>query len=134
MRERWARTLAFLTGFLVLLLSGAFAAIQNPAATPGGGSGTAAPAVAADLERGKAVYDQQGCARCHSVAGKGSPRSPLDGVGSRLDRAELHDWIVAAPAVQDDLSPRAVSAKQGYAKLPEADLEALIDYLASLTK
>lgn len=132
MREHWARTLAFLTGLLVLLLSAAFAAIQNPAATADGASGSPPASATADAERGKAVYEDQGCARCHSIAGKGSPRSPLDGVGSRLDRAELHDWIVAAEAVQDELSPRAVSAKQGYAKLPAEDLEALIEYLRSL--
>ena len=33
MRKRWARWLALLTGMIVVLISAAFAAIQNPAAT-----------------------------------------------------------------------------------------------------
>ena len=135
MRERWARLLAFTTGRLVLLLSAAFAAIQNPAATPA----EAEPAAAADaasserLARGRAVLEANDCLRCHSIAGAGSPRSPLDGVGARVPRAELHDWVIASDAVKDELSPRAATAKAAYRELPAEDMEALLDYLASLT-
>ncbi|HEY5613551.1 MAG TPA: hypothetical protein VIK70_08160, partial [Lysobacter sp.] len=58
--------------------------------------------------------------------------SPLDGVGSRLSRDELHDWVVASHTVRQDLSPRAIAAKQRYAALPAADMAALLSYLASL--
>jgi len=134
MRERWARALAIGTAATVLLLSAAFAAVMNsPAGDP------AAPAAVAaskpdpeQISRGQAVYDENHCARCHSIDGKGSPRSPLDGVGSRLGREELHDWVVAADSVQDELSPRAITAKQRYVELPEDQMNALLDYLASL--
>jgi len=78
------------------------------------------------------VFDAQGCARCHSIAGQGSPRSPLDGVGAALSREELRHWVIGADAIKDDLSPRALTAKQDYAALPAGDLDALIEYLASL--
>lgn len=136
MRERWARLLAFTTGLLVLLLSAAFAAIQNPAATPAEAEPVAATAAPSPerLARGRAVLEANDCLRCHSIAGEGSPRSPLDGVGARVPRAELHDWVVASDAVRDDLSPRAVTAKAAYLGLPAEDMEALLDYLASLTE
>ena len=159
MREQWARGLALATGLLVLVLSAAFAVIVNrsdrmpaddrkpvadavppPAAVAivgahadaAAGAGNGADPAAQLVARGQAVFTQQDCARCHSVAGKGSPRSPLDGVGSRLSRDELHDWVVASETVRQDLSPRAISAKQRYATLPAADMAALLSYLASL--
>ncbi len=134
MRERWARALAIATGVMVLLLSAAIAAVIN---TPSDEPAAAVVAVASEpdplqITKGQAVYDENGCARCHSVAGKGSPRSPLDGVGSRLSRAETHDWVTGAESVQEELSPRAVNAKQRYTKLVEEQMAALLDYLGSL--
>lgn len=130
MRERWAIGLAILTGVLVLLASAVFAAIQNPAAD-GSTAGTE-PTAAVNVERGRAVYEANSCARCHQVAGKGSPRSPLDGVGGRLSRDELQQWVTGDDAVADDLSQRALVAKRAYRALSEDDLTALLDYLASL--
>lgn len=139
MRERWARRLALFTCLLVLGLTAAFAASRNldrPAArteaadaSSGGDQGVDT----ARIEQGRAVYAAQGCAGCHSIAGEGSPRSPLDGVGGQLDRAQLHDWIVGGDSIAEDLSPRALRTKQGYRDLDPEQLEALIDYLASLT-
>ncbi|HSM61292.1 MAG TPA: cytochrome c [Longimicrobiales bacterium] len=84
------------------------------------------------VERGHRVYDASGCSLCHAVAGRGNPRNPLDGVGTRRDREGLRAWIVAEAAVADSLSPSALRRKRSYGSLPEEDLEALIDYLASL--
>lgn len=145
MRERWARWLAATTGVLVLLAAGLFALLQNPpraatdavaepaprASAPGSEPGVAPrPPVPADA--GRAVFQAQHCTRCHAVAGQGNPRSPLDDVGARLTRAQLRDWVLAAEAVQDDLSRRAIEAKSAYATLPAAELEALLDYLQTL--
>lgn len=130
MRELWARILAVTTGVLIVLLSAAFAAIQNPAA-----DATTAAAAPTDPPRqaeGRAVYDAQDCARCHSIAGRGSPRSPLDGVGARLSREEIRQWITGADEVRDDLSPRALSAKRAFQKLPADELDALVMYLEGL--
>jgi len=136
MRERWARWLAAFTGVLVLLLSAGFALWQNrdgEVAVPGDAIVTAAPAIdTAQAQRGRAVYDEQGCARCHSIAGKGSPRSVLDGVASRLDRQALRHFVTADPAVADALAARVRASKEDYATLPASQLEALLDYLQTL--
>jgi len=141
MRERWARLLALLTGAAVLLLAVGFALVQNRTRPPPA-MAEPPPVVVANGVRaanevqaavaGRSVFDEQRCARCHSIAGQGNPRSPLDGVGSRLSREEIRQWIVADDAIKDDLSPRALSAKQTYAALPAAQLDALVDYLQGL--
>ena len=126
MPERWAIGLALLTGVLGILASVAVAAVQNPPAGP------AETTASADSDRGRAVLEAQDCQRCHAVAGQGSPRSPIDGVGGRYTRDELRDWVTGAEAVVEELSPRALQAKQVYAKLPADELDALLDYLESL--
>lgn len=132
MRELWARRIAAITGLMVVLLSAAFAAVQNPPA------GTPLVAIAADgadaalLARGREALVANDCLMCHSIAGEGSPRSPLDGVGSRLSETEILHFAIADESVQDDLSPRAIKAKRDYAELPQEDLKAMAAYLASL--
>ena len=64
--------------------------------------------------------------------GKGSPRSPLDGIGERLSAEEIRKWIIAAPELEDELSGRVFRTKQAYGKLPEAELSALVAYLQML--
>jgi mono/diheme cytochrome c family protein len=138
MREHWARLLALLTGALVVLLSAGFAVVQNPP----GRAPVAIPAAlvpepditgsAALADRGRQLFDDQGCVRCHSVAGHGSPRSPLDGVGARLDRDEIRHWIVGDDAVSEDLAPRVLAAKKPYQSLPEEELDALVAWLQQL--
>ena len=134
MRERLARGVAFLAAALLVLLALAFARVQNPAPrAPGAG----AAAVPADMRRvlveaGRAVYQAQGCARCHSIAGSGNPRYPLDGVGARLGSADLRDRIVGAGELEHRLPAGVLRAKQAYRKLPRRDLDALVAFLETL--
>ncbi len=139
MRERWARWLAALTGAMVLLLSLGFARLQNPvgdavaaADPPAAAASPAAPAGDPRVAAGKRVFDAQNCARCHSVAGVGSPRSPLDGVGATLGPVELLHYATGHAAIAEDLSPRVLKEKQVYQSLPKEDLDALVAYLQSL--
>mgnify|MGYP001809725156 CR=1 FL=1 len=132
MRELWARRLAAITGLMVVLLSAAFAAVQNPPAGAPPVAVAADGAAAALLARGRAVLEANDCLMCHSIAGEGSPRSPLDGVGSRLSETEILHFAIADESVQDELSPRAIKAKRDYAELPQEDLQAMTAYLASL--
>ncbi len=137
MRERWSKILTAVTGALVLLLAYAVADLRNPseraAASPAPPpQAAAAPAPAEDASQassGKEIYSREGCARCHSIAGEGSPRSPLDGVGERLLAEEIRKWIIAAPELEDELSGRVFRTKQAYGKLPEPELAALVAYL-----
>lgn len=134
MRKLWARRLALFTGALVLMLSAAFAAVLNPEPVEASAATAASGAPPeAGLATGRKVFEKQGCMQCHSIAGEGSPRSPLDGVGSRLPVAEIRQFVIADPDVEDDLSPRVVKAKRVYAELPEAELQALVDYLSTLS-
>ena len=136
MRERWSKVLTVLTGAFALLLAYTVADLRNPAeraaASPPPPQAADAPAAAPDQAQGRAgkeIYGREGCARCHSIAGEGSPRSPLDGVGERLSAEEIRKWIVASPELEDELSGRVFRAKQAYGKLPEAELAALVAYL-----
>jgi mono/diheme cytochrome c family protein len=119
-----ARLLVVLTGVLIVLLAVAFAAIRNtPGAAVAGSAVTAASPVdspAASGARGRAVYEAQRCASCHSIAGHGNTRSPLDGVGRRLSAGEIRSWITQPPA----------GIPHRY-RLPDVDVDALVAYLAA---
>ena len=93
------------------------------------GTGVAA---AADAARGEAVYAEQKCALCHSIAGKGNARGSLDGVGTKLSADDIKQWIV---------NPREMTAKtradrkppmKAYPNLSAADIDALVAYLQTL--
>lgn len=94
----------------------------------------AAPALAQDakIEKGMKVYEAQKCAVCHAIAGKGNPKSPLDGVGSKLSPADLKTWIVDPKTMIE--KTKAKPGMRAYPKLPAEDLDALVAYLASLKK
>jgi mono/diheme cytochrome c family protein len=88
---------------------------------------------AQDAAKGEQVYAAQKCSMCHMVAGKGNKLSPLDGVGAKLKAEEIREWIVAPDAA----AAKAKSTKKPlmpktYAKLPPADIDALVAYLQSL--
>jgi mono/diheme cytochrome c family protein len=142
MREKLARFIALLTGQLVLLLAIAFAVIQNPSENPDATeSRKPAPpsscikSIVPDpghIDAGNQIYQQQLCARCHSIAGEGNPRNPLDGVGARRTADELRDWIIGADVLQGTLPERAFTVKQAYGELSGGDLDALVTYMQSL--
>lgn len=133
MRERLALGLAALSGVLVVMMAVGFALLQTdrPVREPVAAA-PEEPEAEPRLAEGRAVYDAQDCARCHSIEGRGNPRAPLDGVGARRDRDELRAWITAPPEMEEQMSSRAFGAKQEYQELPEDELAALVDYLASL--
>jgi len=138
MREQWAKLIVLVTGCIVVLLAVLFARIQNPA-TPqpesGGLKDKSLPYVSADsqlISKGQQVYQQQGCSRCHSIAGLGNPRLPLDAVGARRRAEELRNWITASDAIGKSLPEAIRQFKQGYQQLPGTDLDALVVYLQSL--
>jgi mono/diheme cytochrome c family protein len=78
------------------------------------------------IERGKAVYDETGCATCHAIGGIGSTIGPsLDKIGSKYD-AEKLKGILLNPKT---LNPNTVMPPfEG----SEEDLDALVAYLLSL--
>jgi mono/diheme cytochrome c family protein len=78
--------------------------------------------------KGQNVYTAQHCSMCHSIAGKGNPKTPLDDVGSKLTAEEMKKYIANPKSVKAD------SKMKPYSTLPAEDLEALVAYLQTLTK
>jgi mono/diheme cytochrome c family protein len=89
----------------------------------------------AKVEKGAKVYADQKCSVCHSIAGKGNAKGPLDDVGSKLTAAEIHDWIVKpVEMTAKTKAARKPPMPAKYASLPKEDLDALVAYMASLKK
>lgn len=96
-----------------------------------------APAVAmaqdaAKVEAGKKLYTAQKCQICHSIEGKGNKKYPLDGVGKKLNDADLKLWIVDPKAAEKKFNSTAKPPMKAYANLPAADVDALVAYMKSL--
>ena len=97
---------------------------------------TARPAMAQDaalIKKGEEVYAAQKCSTCHSIAGKGKKQNPLDGVGKKLSEDEIRQWIVDPVAMAKKAgSTKKPPMQSKYGKLPAADIDALVAYMASL--
>ena len=99
--------------------------------------GLAKPLVAAGqddvVKKGAQVYTAQKCQTCHSIGGKGKTTNPLDGVGKKLSADDIKAWIVTPT----EMTKKSGSTKKPpmpnrYSKLPAADIDAMVAYLASL--
>lgn len=94
---------------------------------------TAAPALAQDaaqVEKGKAVYEAQKCALCHAVGGRGNAKGPLDKVGATLSADDIRKWIVSPKEMKSATGRKP--EMRAYPSLPAADLDALVAYMRSL--
>lgn len=134
MRERIALLICWLTAVLVVGLSWLFAVRHNPVMPPAASAvpvaASAGVAVPAN-ELGARLFREQGCTSCHAVGGTGNPRHALDGVGARLNREELRAWTTGTGVAAEKLSAMVLRRKQRYQELPDAELSALLDYLAA---
>ena len=134
MREGKAKGVAFGTGVAILGAVALFALLDEARPLP-----PAQETAAVDVDRGtvqvpdsiiqagRTVYDEVNCAACHSIAGVGSPRSPLDVVGERLTAEQLRLWVVDPQAIQPGVR------KPAFDDLPEPEVDALVAYLQTLT-
>ena len=80
----------------------------------------------ADATAGKAIYTAQKCQMCHSIAGVGNKKSPLDGVGAKLKAEEIKKWIKTPKEM------KAATTMKAYPTLPDKQLEDLTAYLLTL--
>ena len=86
-----------------------------------------------DAAHGAKVYAAQKCSICHSITGKGNPKGPLDGIGTKLSADDLRAWIVdAVGQTAKTKAPRKPPMKNYV--LPKEDLDALVAYLSSQKK
>lgn len=89
-----------------------------------------APALAQDVDKGKAVFEAQKCSLCHSIGGRGNAKGPLDKVGAKLSADDIRKWIVSPKEMKSDTGRKP--EMRAYPSLPAADLDALVAYMRSL--
>lgn len=88
---------------------------------------------AQDAKKGETVYGAQKCMTCHAISGKGNKNNPLDGVGGKISAAEIKEWIMNPTEMTAKIkSTKKPPMPNRYSKLPPADIDSLVAYLASL--
>ena len=85
------------------------------------------------VQAGEKVFAAQKCSICHSVAGAGNKKGPLDEIGSKLSADEIRQWLVNAPAMAEKAKADRKPVMKVYT-LPKDELDALVAYLQSLKK
>ena len=99
--------------------------------------GLAATAQAQDkalIEKGMKVYDAQKCSMCHAIAGKGSAKGPLDGVGTKLSEADIRLWMTDPKAATAKFKATRTPPMKAFSSLPKEDMDAVVAYMVSLKK
>ena len=86
----------------------------------------------AAIDRGMQVYTAQKCSVCHSIAGHGNKKGPMDDVGTKLSADEIRQWIVNAPEMSKQAKKTRKPPMKAYPNLPKEDLDGLVAYLHSL--
>jgi mono/diheme cytochrome c family protein len=97
----------------------------------------AAPAFAQDkakIDQGIKVYADRKCSVCHSIAGKGNAKGPLDEVGSKLTADELRAWIVTPKEMTAKTKAERKPVMLAYPDIAKADVDAVVAYMLSLKK
>jgi len=97
----------------------------------------AAPAFAQDkalVEKGMNVFTAQKCSLCHSVAGKGNPKGPLEDGVAKLSDGDIRQWLLKPEEMRAKAAAERKPAMKSFASLPKGDVDALVAYLMSLKK
>ena len=94
------------------------------------------PKLAAD---GKKLYATYKCDKCHMIAGKGSKKGPLDGVGAKLSAAEIKKWMTEPAEMEKTLEkpPKGTDAMSNALKtkgIEPGEIDSLVAYMRTLTK
>jgi mono/diheme cytochrome c family protein len=92
-------------------------------AAPAAAQGTAAA--------GQKVFADSKCAMCHSVAGVGNKKFPLDGVGKK-GAEHIKLWLTDSKAAAQKEGKKLAMPMKSFKTLPPADFEALTAYLLTL--
>jgi mono/diheme cytochrome c family protein len=94
----------------------------------------AASAAAQDAKaKGAQLFVDQKCSLCHSIAGKGNAKGPLDTVGSKDSPDDIRAWIVDAKGMYAKTKQLRKPEMKQYS-LAKDDVDALVAYLSSLKK
>jgi mono/diheme cytochrome c family protein len=95
---------------------------------------TSAAAQTPAVAHGEKVFSAQKCSVCHSVAGKGNAKGPLDNVGAKYSAEELRQWLIAPRVMSEKTKATRKPLMPEYTKLSKEDLDGLVAYLATLKK
>ena len=99
--------------------------------------GFAAASAAQDkaaVDRGVKVFADQKCSMCHSVAGKGNAKGPLDNAGGKLSAEDIRQWLIAPRVMAEKAKATRKPLMPEYTKLSKEDLDGLVAYLRTLKK
>ena len=94
---------------------------------------SAAVASAQSADAGKKVYDANKCGVCHSVAGVGNKKGPLEDSAAKLSADQIRQWIVDAPGMAAKSNAARKPPMKAY-PLPKEEVDALVAYVQSLKK
>ena len=83
---------------------------------------------------GKQLFTDNKCAVCHSIAGTGNKKGPLDGVGLKLSAGDIRQWITSAPEMAEKAKADRKPPMKAYGDLSKADVDDLVAYLSTLKK
>lgn len=89
-------------------------------------------ASAQDIKAGEQVYTAAKCNVCHSVAGKGNKKGPLDGVGAKLSAGDIRQWITNAPEMAAKAKSDRKPPMKALTTLSKDELDGLVAYMQSL--
>jgi mono/diheme cytochrome c family protein len=96
-------------------------------------SSAAAAQDQAKIDQGMKLYVAQKCSVCHSIAGKGNAKGPLDDAG-KLSADEIHQWLVNPVEMAKKANSTRKPPMKSYASLSKDDQDALVAYMLSLKK
>ena len=83
---------------------------------------------------GKQLFTDNKCGVCHSIAGTGNKKGPLDEVGSKLSAGDIRQWITAAPEMAAKAKADRKPPMKAYAEMAKTDVDDLVAYLGTLKK
>ena len=93
----------------------------------------AAPLFAQDSKTGEQLYVDQKCSVCHSIAGKGNAKGPLDEVGSKLSPDDIRAWLTDAKGMTAKTKATRKPEMKAYT-LTKAEVDSLVAYMVTLKK
>lgn len=93
---------------------------------------TIASAQNPQVQQGEKLYAAQKCAMCHSIAGKGNAKGPLDHVGTKLSADDIRSWMTDAEGMTAKTKAPRKPLMKSYPQLSKAEIDALVAYMQSL--
>jgi len=87
-----------------------------------------------NAEHGKQLFADTKCGVCHSIAGTGNKKGPLDDVGTRLSTDDIRQWITSAPEMAVKTKAERKPPMKAYTDLSKSDVDDLVAYLQTLKK